>query len=215
MVAGWNTSRLVPSSARWRRRRALAVSRETDGSPRTVAKVFNDGGFYGLAWTSDSTALISRDKDQGGYPLVRISIADGSKSFLTREPEVHDYQPVLSPDRKRLLFFRYNISRPQLCHMELEVSSSKPVCHEVRTGLGSATWTLDSRAILLASGDGLWLMKSGGGPSEPMTKLFDGVFSNQHRCSRPPVRFQSDHHRRQHLAIRYSQPTCFPTDQLE
>lgn len=146
------------------------------GTARVIATVFNDGGFYGLAWTADSKSLISRDRGTRGFPLMQIQLADGSKTLLTNEPGVQDYQPVLSPDRKRLLFFRYNISRPQVCFMEAAPTFSQPVCRDLRTGLGSATWTLDSRAILLNTGDALWLWNTS--PSEPMTKLQEGTFSN-------------------------------------
>lgn len=149
-----------------------------DGSApaRLVATVFNDGGFFGLAWSPESTSLIARDKGPEGYPLTRIRLADGAKSFLTGEPAMQDHLPALSPDRKRLLFFRYNLASPQLCHLELEAVGARPVCRELRTGLGSATWTLDSRSMLVATGDALWLASTSS--SEPMTKLLDGVFSN-------------------------------------
>jgi len=44
-----------------------------------VARVFNDGGFPGLAWTPDSMSLISRDKNGAVFPLVRIAVTDGTK----------------------------------------------------------------------------------------------------------------------------------------
>jgi dipeptidyl aminopeptidase/acylaminoacyl peptidase len=45
-------------------------------------------------------------------------------------------------------------------------------------GLGSATWTLDSRSILLGSANALWLLEAGGQKFGNMTKLRDGTFSN-------------------------------------
>src|SRR5262249_23109550 len=76
------------------------------GTARTVATTANDGGFHGLAWTPDSTALISRDKGEQGYPLFRIRISDGLKTPMTGELDMQDHQPVVSPDGRRLLFLR-------------------------------------------------------------------------------------------------------------
>jgi Tol biopolymer transport system component len=148
------------------------------GPARMVAKVVNDGGFQGLAWTPDSAALISRDRAGNAYPLVMVRVADGSKQLLTNEPEMQDYQPQVSPDGKRLLFFRYNISRPQVCFLEFANPTAKPVCRHIRTGLGAATWTLDSRFILLNTQDALWQLNPGSPQLEPMTKFQEGVFSN-------------------------------------
>ena len=69
-------------------------------------------------------------------------------------------------------------ARPQICLSELDSIPLKPLCREVRTGLGSATWTLDSRGIVLNTGDALWLMSAEGNASGPMTRLAEGTFSN-------------------------------------
>lgn len=148
------------------------------GPARLVAKILNDGGFRGLAWTPDSRALIVRDKGPRGWPLVRMGVADGSKTYLTDAQNMQDYQPVLSPDGKRLLFLRYNVLRPQVCYAALGAALGTLVCREIRTGLLSATWTLDSRSILLSTADALWLIEADGRASGPMTKLRDGVFAN-------------------------------------
>jgi hypothetical protein len=66
------------------------------GRAHVVARVFNDGGFLGLAWTPDSSALISRDKAGNAYPLVLVRVADGSKKVLNYEPGMQDYQPNVS-----------------------------------------------------------------------------------------------------------------------
>jgi hypothetical protein len=145
---------------------------------RLVAKILNDGGFRGLAWTPESRALIVRDKGPHGWPLVLIRAADGSKTYLTDARNMQDYQPVVSPDGKRLLFLRYNIARPQVCYAAFGPALGTPVCREIRMGLGSATWTLDSRSILCSTADALWLFDADGRASGPMTKLRDGVFAN-------------------------------------
>jgi Tol biopolymer transport system component len=148
------------------------------GPARLVAKTCADWGFQGLAWTPDSRSLIARDKGPRGFPLVLIRVRDGSKAYLTDAHNTQDYHPVMSPDRKRLLFQRFSNSRPQICYARLGPPLMEPVCRDIRSGLGSATWTLDSGSILLSSADALWLMHADGGRSGGMTKLRDGVFSN-------------------------------------
>ncbi len=148
------------------------------GPARLVAKTLNDGGFRGLAWTPDSRALIVRDKGPRGWPLIRMRVADGSKTYLTDAQNMQDYEPVVSPDGKRLLFLRYNVLRPQVCYAALGAGLGTPVCREIRMGLVSATWTLDSRSILLSTADALWLIDADGRASGQMTKLRDGAFAN-------------------------------------
>jgi Tol biopolymer transport system component len=145
------------------------------GPPRVAARVADDGGFFGLAWWPDSASLVVRDRGSNGYPLVRVHLTDGSKDFLPGEPDQQDYQPVLSPDRKRLLFFRFSSTNPQLCALELSTSNPKPACRPIKEELRAATWTLDSRSILLSGAQALWLVHPLS--SDPPARLLDGLFS--------------------------------------
>jgi Tol biopolymer transport system component len=95
------------------RKMAVVLVPASGGKERVVTEVSANlaGRLYPqIAWVKDDQSLIVADRDGPGEPfrLVRISLADGSKSTLTRPPPGYrgDQAPVLSRDGRTLAFIR-------------------------------------------------------------------------------------------------------------
>ena len=80
------------------------VTVRTDGSDlrRITRRVGEDEV---PSWTPDGKGLVYSAKVDGNLDLYRIDLGDGAPRRLTSDPAA-DYNPVVSPDGKRVVFYR-------------------------------------------------------------------------------------------------------------
>ena len=150
----------------------------TAGPARVIGQVADHEGYFGLAWWPDSGSVAMRDRGELGYPLVRVFIADGRKTEVTHEPDVTDFRPALSHDRKRMLFLRSRRGNTKVCAMELaDPVTAGPKCVDVSSSVQSAAWAPDARQVLYADMQGLWQVDPIASPARPARRLMDGALA--------------------------------------
>ncbi|MBL8227644.1 MAG: PD40 domain-containing protein [Bryobacterales bacterium] len=153
-----------------------AVENFHAGPARLIGKVLDHEGFYGLAWWPDSGSLVTRDRSGAGFPLVRVSLADGSKTPLTGGADVTDARPYLSPDRSRFLFRRTRRDLSQACWIEIAAPAQPAHCVDTAASVKALAWAPDSRSILLGDTSGLWLLQTPERGTPKPQRLMEGDF---------------------------------------
>ena len=147
-----------------------------DGPARLAGSTADHEGFYGVQFWPDGASLIASDLVPWGRSLVRINLADGSKTFLTREPGFGEDSPVVSPDRKRLLFRRKRADSAWLCALELTAPQHE-TCYAAPGTIEGEAWLGDSRTALYAGSGALWQVNMDGSGAHPV-RIAEGEFRN-------------------------------------
>jgi Tol biopolymer transport system component len=146
------------------------------GAARMAGRTADHEGFYGIEFWPDSGSIVTNDVARWGRSLVRLNLSDGGKTFLTTEPGVNDQRPVLSPDRRRLLFLRSRANLTQVCVLDL-TGHTHESCYDAGGGAVAAAWLADSRGVLYADSRALWQMSLDGSAPRPV-RLAEGEFLN-------------------------------------
>jgi serine/threonine protein kinase len=147
-----------------------------DGAAHVAGSTADHEGFYGIEFWPDSGSIVTNDLARWGRSLVRLNLADGSKTFLTTEPGVNDEWPVLSPDRTRMLFLRNRANLTRLCVLDL-TGRARESCYDPGGDAVSAAWLGDSRSVLYADSGALWQMNLDGSTPRPV-RVAEGDFLN-------------------------------------
>ncbi len=147
-----------------------------DGPARLAGLTADHEGFYGIEFWPDGGSLIASDLAPWGRSLVRINLADGSKTFLTREPGFGEDSPVVSPDRKRLLFRRKRADAAWLCALELAAPQHE-TCYAAAGNVEGDAWLEDSKTALYAGSGALWQVRLDGSGGHAV-RIADGEFRN-------------------------------------
>jgi Tol biopolymer transport system component/DNA-binding winged helix-turn-helix (wHTH) protein len=149
------------------------------GHERKLAEVATTiSRFPCLAWSADGESLVIVDKSapKEPYGLFLFSIDTGERKRLTFPPagSPGDGGPVVSPDGKRLAFFRFNkFDSAEVYVVPSAGGEPKRLTFDDRQ-IHGLTWTADSTQIIFSTdphgGDvfSLWRVRADGGRPEPL-----------------------------------------------
>ncbi|HEX8233674.1 MAG TPA: winged helix-turn-helix domain-containing protein [Caulobacteraceae bacterium] len=115
-----------------------------------------------VSWTPDGKSLVFSDWRPGApLPIVRLDIATGRKSPLTRPPPgIHgDFDGVVSPDGRTLAFRRYLSTQSGDIYLQ-DLRSGRLTRLTSDGGVGYIDWAPDGRNLIVSSerggGHNLW-----------------------------------------------------------
>lgn len=156
---------------------ALFIAPFSDGSvgePRQIASVADHEGYFGLAWWPDSQALVTRDVGPKAHSLVKVNVADGSKSILTTPTTGGDFQPTLAPDGKTMAFLRSAGGEHSICVLDVATQNLQS-CRAVPFAVIGFAWSPDGDSLLYSGNGALWQL--GLTTDRPAIRLRDGDFT--------------------------------------